>query len=113
MDAASTSNSDDDGAPFSTDVDMLHLRSLAIEEGGLLNSHGRKLGYVKLAGVDDLVFDGGDKVNDGAPSPDDKTYDQIREQLERDMEPSRWHIQRGKLNCRSSCLLYGLPILPN
>ena len=90
---------DDDGAPFSTDVDMWHLRSLAIEEGGLLNSHGRKLGWVKLSGVDDLVFNGGSEKVGGAPSPDDKTYDQIKEQLERDMEPSRWHIQRGMLNC--------------
>ena len=93
---------DADGAPFSTDVDMWHLRSLAIEEGGLLNSHGRKLGWVKLSGVDDLVFDGGSDKVGGAPSPDDKTYDQIKEQLEKDMEQSRWHIQRGTLNCNKN-----------
>lgn len=102
----SMDNDDDDGAPFSTDVDMWHLRSLAIEEGGLLNSHGRKLGWVKLSGVDDLVFNGGSDKLGGAPSPDDKTYDQIKEQLEKDMEPSRWHIQRGMLNCCMMCSYY-------
>jgi len=106
----SMDNDDDDGAPFSTDVDMWHLRSLAIEEGGLLNSHGRKLGWVKLSGVDDLVFNGGNDKVGGAPSPDDKTYDQIKEQLERDMEPSRWHIQRGTLNFNNK-VMYDVFIL--
>ena len=101
---------DDDGAPFSTDVDMWHLRSLAIEEGGLLNSHGRKLGWVKLSGVDDLVFNGSSDKVGGAPSPDDKTYDQIKEQLENDMEPSRWHIQRGTLNFNNK-VMYDVFIL--
>ena len=106
----SMDNDNDDGAPFSTDVDMWHLRSLAIEEGGLLNSHGRKLGWVKLSGVDDLVFNGGSDKLGGAPSPDDKTYDQIKEQLEKDMEPSRWHIQRGMLNCNNN-VMYDVFIL--
>lgn len=101
---SSMDKDDVDGAPFSTDVDMWHLRSLAIEEGGLLNSHGRKLGWVKLSGVDDLVFNGGSDRVGGAPSPDDKTYDQIKEQLEKDMEPSRWHIQRGTLNCNNKAM---------
>ena len=41
-------------------VDMWHLRSLAIQPGGLLESHGRKLGWIKLAGIDchDVFHDG-------------------------------------------------------
>ena len=44
------SSHDDDGGGTGN-VDMWHLRSLAIEPGGLLNSHGRKLGWIKLAGT--------------------------------------------------------------
>ncbi|KAL7535618.1 hypothetical protein ACHAXR_006614 [Thalassiosira sp. AJA248-18] len=92
---------------------MWHLRSLAIQPGGLLNSHGRKLGWIKLAGVDDLVFDGEQATVAAAPSTrimdaarqeedDRRTYEQIQTQLEHEMEPSKWHIQRERRRLRKT-----------
>ena len=72
--------------------DMWHLRSLAIQQGGLLNSRSRKLGWIKLAGVeDDLVSHKGTS----SPQEDDgHAYEEIQTHLEQRMETSRWHIQR-------------------
>ena len=88
------------------DVNLWHLRTLAIDNGGLLNSCGRKLGWTKLVGVDDLVFDREysnlkkEQENDTGDAPtkndDHQTYEQIRKQLELEMEPSKWHIQRER-----------------
>eukprot|EP00571_Detonula_confervacea_P014952 CAMPEP_0172308462 /NCGR_PEP_ID=MMETSP1058-20130122/9053_1 /TAXON_ID=83371 /ORGANISM="Detonula confervacea, Strain CCMP 353" /LENGTH=250 /DNA_ID=CAMNT_0013020885 /DNA_START=32 /DNA_END=781 /DNA_ORIENTATION=+ len=90
------------------DVDMWHLRSLAIQPGGLLNSHGRKLGWIKLAGVDDLVFNGEQANGKGGngighvriPADGHRTYEQIQKHLEQEMEPSKWHIQRERRRLR-------------
>ena len=99
--AAVVNSSEDNGA---RDVNMWHLRTLAIDNGGLLNSYGRKLGWTKLAGVDELVFHREfmniKKENDTGDAPtendDVQTYEQIRKQLEQEMEPSKWHIQRER-----------------
>mmetsp|Transcript_40168 Transcript_40168/g.70671 ORF Transcript_40168/g.70671 Transcript_40168/m.70671 type:complete len:1044 (-) Transcript_40168:192-3323(-) len=91
------------------DVDMWHLRSLAIQPGGLMNSHGRKLGWIKLAGVDGLVFNSREHVvvnscmgGDGSPQEDDRTYEKIQKHLEQEMEPSKWHIQQERRRLRKS-----------
>ena len=84
--AAVVNSSEDNGA---RDVNMWHLRTLAIDNGGLLNSYGRKLGWTKLAGVDELVFHREfmniKKENDTGDEPtendDAQTYEQIRNQL--------------------------------
>lgn len=85
-------------------VDLWHLRSLAIQKGGLLNSHGRKLGWIKLTGIDELldfndhdVEDGGAPAEDGqCPNKNVKSYEQIQKLLESEMQCSKWHIQRER-----------------
>lgn len=80
-------------------VDLWHLRSLAIQPGGLLLSFGRKSGWIKLAGVDELVFNNHQQAS---PSSCDRTYDEIQRQLGQEMEPSLWHIQRERRRLRKN-----------
>ena len=98
-----------DSAAAHEDVHMWHLRSLAIQTGGLLNSHGRKLGWFKLAGVDDLVFNGeqayhskgeGKGSSRASSLGDNDTYEQLQKHLDQEMEPSKWHIQRERRRLR-------------
>ncbi len=91
-------------------VDLWHLRSLAIQPGGLLLSFGRKSGWIKLAGVDELVFN--DQLqqqqkeertgSSAALSRSDRTYDEIQRQLGQEMEPSLWHLQRERRRLRKN-----------
>lgn len=94
-------------------VDLWHLRSLAIQPGGLLLSIGRKSGWIKLAGVDELVFNCNDQLQQqqeedrtgssaAALSRSDRTYDEIQCQLGQEMEPSLWHIQRERRRLRKN-----------
>ena len=88
-------------------IDMWHLRTLAIQPGGLLDVNGRKLGWIKLAGVDDLIFiDHGDKkytisYASKNGSGCSNTYEQIQAHFEREMEVSKWHIQRERRRLRN------------
>ena len=89
-------------------VDLWHLRSLAIQPGGLLLSFGRKSGWIKLAGVDELVFN--DHSQQQQQQEEDRgfnslplsnrSYDEIQRQLGQEMEPSLWHIQRERRRLR-------------
>ncbi len=86
-------------------VDMWHLRTLAIQPGGLLDIQCRKLSWIKLAGVDDLVFMDGDK-NTSSCDVNGRvghriTYEQIQTHFEREMEVSKWHIQRERRRLRT------------
>ncbi|KAK1742041.1 TBC domain-containing protein [Skeletonema marinoi] len=90
-------------------VDLWHLRSLAIQPGGLLLSFGRKSGWIKLAGVDELVFNDKlqqqqeeERTNTSSSLSSDRTYDEIQRQLGQEMEPSLWHIQRERRRLRKN-----------
>ncbi len=89
-------------------VDLWHLRSLAIQPGGLLLSFGRKSGWIKLAGVDELVFNCNAQLqqqqegSSASLSKSDRTYDEIQRQLGQEMEPSLWHIQRERRRLRKN-----------
>lgn len=91
-------------------VDMWHLRTLAIQPGGLMDIQARKLSWIKLAGVDELVFTNDDKNihaskngsgGDIAFDTDRTTYEQIQAYFEREMEVSKWHIQREQRRLRN------------
>lgn len=102
-----------DSVTVSNYVNMWHLRTLAIEPGGLLDIYGRKLGWIKLAGIDGLIFTGGDmntqhanarkNTSGGAIVADEDryTYEQIQAYFEREMEVSKWHIQRERRRLRN------------
>ena len=90
-------------------VDLWHLRSLAISHGGLLLSFGRKSGWIKLTGVDELVFNDQlqqqqeeERTGKLSSSSCDRTYDEIQRQLGQEMEPSLWHIQRERRRLRKN-----------
>ncbi len=97
-----------DDAGLVDQVDLWHLRALAIQPGGLLLSSGRKSGWVKLAGVDELVFNNQQQQEEertgSSPSLScgDRTYDDIQRQLGQEMEPSLWHIQRERRRLRKN-----------
>ena len=90
-------------------VDLWHLRSLAIQPGGLLLSFGRKSGWIKLTGVDELVFNDQlqqqqeeERTGKSTSLSCDRTYDEIQRQLGQEMEPSLWHIQRERRRLRKN-----------
>lgn len=106
MGAAQHSADRSDDVGLVDHVDLWHLRSLAIQPGGLLLSSGRKSGWIKLAGVDELVFNKQNQHESGSAvgklSSCDRSYEEIQRQLGQEMEPSLWHIQRERRRMRKN-----------
>jgi hypothetical protein len=107
---AQNNSADNDG--LVDHVDLWHLRTLAIQPGGLILSFGRKSGWIKLAGVDELVFKQQGEQNGeentrnacgkSSSSSDRRSYEEIQRQLGQEMEPSLWHIQRERRRLRKN-----------
>ncbi|KAL9185052.1 hypothetical protein ACHAXT_002829 [Thalassiosira profunda] len=94
--AAASALAETDAHNNTAGVDLWRLRALALQPGGLINSRGRKLGWIKLGGVDALVFQREHaNVRLGAPE-NALAYAELQKALEEEMDVSRWHIQRER-----------------
>lgn len=95
------------------EINLWHLRALAIQHEGLINSSLRKLCWTKLGGLDQMIFLGNldfqslqrnhqlesnEEFQEYCP-----TYHDTKFELERVMPPSGWHIQseRRRLKAQS------------
>mmetsp|Transcript_4034 Transcript_4034/g.7461 ORF Transcript_4034/g.7461 Transcript_4034/m.7461 type:complete len:413 (+) Transcript_4034:212-1450(+) len=92
------------------EINLWHLRALAIQHGGLINSSLRKMCWTKLGGLDQMIFLGNQSLLRKHQLESNEecqeycpTYHDIKFELERVMPPSGWHIQseRRRLKAQS------------